>query len=714
MASVKAKVNLYCLTCEAQIGIFDNEWIRLTSSYARSKEDGLHFGTDLGNKAQVVPSGVAQKAAAGCTMVEVFCNTCHNIVGQNCKKAPTKDKVCLVGKYFYKLSKVFLKDTQAFHLVDPIFGFAGDLFQMKPPRSNRLSSERLSETPSAKLDQPLRSSQSNSGKMISSPTEARTRNSDFTWPASARPASHHSGVAGNEFNTTGSSDNPSRALESVYMRNRIHPQQQEAVANFDGTTQFDGANSAARHMSLQPPSQDYVIQYVPRHIYEDQSVFHSAVHSRAASTQPTRSSDAQMDLTQPSALMRLQSIPADAVMYTHSPKTVFHNDGRVHSLGYQSPDANLIRTTASRSKDGNLTINSTLPQSEHPDTFGAHGSGTERRADQNHIRLGLLGEQEDRLDKLNDKLDSVQAEMRYLRNILEDLRKDRNGSDTEIDSASKLICEPDNVAASTEVSRQHQLTIEALQAENDDLRVKLDGIAQVIGVVTTSATMCEAQQIIRTSLETPVSLGKRKRAEKYGPNKRSSLQHEVVFANEVARPAESTTVANSVDQPELNETECQGSFRPTADTARHHSAARSTNVEDQWPHDSSRAQSEILTVSESEAALIVAGGNDDIGTGSDSFDGEFLDQYCDESDRTMGDNTERLLRKTAERENGQVPFEKTTAANGSYDDNEDACNPADKVLTENRQSYGKPIDFSDEESATSRNALVPEKSVGAR
>jgi len=89
-------VNLYCGQCESQIGIFDNEWIRLTSSYVRSKDDGTHFGTEIGRKTQVVPVGVSQRALEGCVMAEVFCKTCSAVVGQYCQKAPDAAKQHLV------------------------------------------------------------------------------------------------------------------------------------------------------------------------------------------------------------------------------------------------------------------------------------------------------------------------------------------------------------------------------------------------------------------------------------------------------------------------------------------------------------------------------------------------------------------------------------------------------------------------------------------
>lgn len=89
-------VNLHCTQCDSQIGIFDNEWTRLTSSYVRPAHPGTHFGTEIANKTQVVPDGVAQRALEGCTLAEVFCTKCSAAVGQYCKAAPAPEQRRLV------------------------------------------------------------------------------------------------------------------------------------------------------------------------------------------------------------------------------------------------------------------------------------------------------------------------------------------------------------------------------------------------------------------------------------------------------------------------------------------------------------------------------------------------------------------------------------------------------------------------------------------
>jgi len=145
-------INLYCAGCEAQIGIFNNEWIRLTASYARSKDPGTHFGTEFGEKTQVVPAGASQKAAEGCTMSEVYCIKCMAVVGQYCTSAPNEEKQKLVDQHFYKLSRTILKDSRTFEKVDPIYGYAGEISPgsikvSHTPRASLPPRPRWSETP---------------------------------------------------------------------------------------------------------------------------------------------------------------------------------------------------------------------------------------------------------------------------------------------------------------------------------------------------------------------------------------------------------------------------------------------------------------------------------------------------------------------------------------------------------------------------------------
>ena len=86
-------VNLHCSQCDSQIGIFDNEWTRLSSSYVHSVHPGAHFGTEVAmNKTQTVPEGTAQSKLEGCTLAEVFCTKCSGVVGQYCKAIPGPER----------------------------------------------------------------------------------------------------------------------------------------------------------------------------------------------------------------------------------------------------------------------------------------------------------------------------------------------------------------------------------------------------------------------------------------------------------------------------------------------------------------------------------------------------------------------------------------------------------------------------------------------
>ena len=136
-------VHLACHQCSTQLGIFENEWIRLTSSYARARNSGRHVNTEIGNRIQHVPAGVTQKAIEGCGMAEIFCKQCSNLVGQYCKSAPEASKQNMVDQHFYRLSRTFLSDPQTNEKVEPVFGYEGDI-GMAPPE------QRGSTRPSVK------------------------------------------------------------------------------------------------------------------------------------------------------------------------------------------------------------------------------------------------------------------------------------------------------------------------------------------------------------------------------------------------------------------------------------------------------------------------------------------------------------------------------------------------------------------------------------
>ncbi|KIV77187.1 hypothetical protein PV11_09009 [Exophiala sideris] len=152
-------VNLFCTQCDTQIGVFANEWTRLTSTYVYAAHVGKHFGTEVANKTQVVPNGVLQKAVEGCTTAEVFCKNCSAGVGQYCKAAPTAEQRRLIDQYFYKLSKTYLKDNETNTIVDPIFAFSGNIVRNTSrlsvaPRQSLPSLPRWSQTPMRSDDMP--------------------------------------------------------------------------------------------------------------------------------------------------------------------------------------------------------------------------------------------------------------------------------------------------------------------------------------------------------------------------------------------------------------------------------------------------------------------------------------------------------------------------------------------------------------------------------
>ena len=96
--------------------------IRLTSSYARPAQQGVHYGTAISEKTRVVPSTTANRIAEGCTLSDVICKPCSAIVGQYCREAPTVEQHYLERVYFYKLSRVTLKDANL-EARDPVFAY---------------------------------------------------------------------------------------------------------------------------------------------------------------------------------------------------------------------------------------------------------------------------------------------------------------------------------------------------------------------------------------------------------------------------------------------------------------------------------------------------------------------------------------------------------------------------------------------------------------
>lgn len=111
ISASNSRVQVHCNACDSYLGIFENEWIRLTSSYARPVQQGVHYGTDISQNTRIVPTSTTHRSAEGCLLSDVVCQKCSTTVGQYCREAPTVEQHYLERVYFYKLSKVTLKDS---------------------------------------------------------------------------------------------------------------------------------------------------------------------------------------------------------------------------------------------------------------------------------------------------------------------------------------------------------------------------------------------------------------------------------------------------------------------------------------------------------------------------------------------------------------------------------------------------------------------------
>lgn len=99
------------------------------------------MGCRIGNKTQVVPNGPTQKEAAGCMMVELFCDKCSSGVGQSCKTVPDPEQQQLLNQRFFKLSRIYLTDVKDERREEPVFVDA-DSFD-NPSRSTSVRSSIL-------------------------------------------------------------------------------------------------------------------------------------------------------------------------------------------------------------------------------------------------------------------------------------------------------------------------------------------------------------------------------------------------------------------------------------------------------------------------------------------------------------------------------------------------------------------------------------------
>lgn len=116
-----AECDIFCAQCDQIIGGCPNEWVKLTNTYARSKEKGFHFNTQVSDNGMVVPHSGNANAAEGCLMKEVFCTQCQSPVGQYCSAVPDRERARLQDKHFYKETKIYLKDKSSNARVGLVF-----------------------------------------------------------------------------------------------------------------------------------------------------------------------------------------------------------------------------------------------------------------------------------------------------------------------------------------------------------------------------------------------------------------------------------------------------------------------------------------------------------------------------------------------------------------------------------------------------------------
>jgi hypothetical protein len=81
--------DLFCTVCDSQIGTYENEWIRLTSSYIIPKVNGTKFGIIVADEHRTV-DGKEATALHGCDLSEASCSKCSKAIGHFCRNAPSK------------------------------------------------------------------------------------------------------------------------------------------------------------------------------------------------------------------------------------------------------------------------------------------------------------------------------------------------------------------------------------------------------------------------------------------------------------------------------------------------------------------------------------------------------------------------------------------------------------------------------------------------
>jgi hypothetical protein len=87
--SIPKMTDLFCNACDSHIGTYENQWIRLTSSYIIPKVNGTKFGINVADEHRTV-DGKEAVALYGCDLSEASCSKCTKTIGHFCRNAPGK------------------------------------------------------------------------------------------------------------------------------------------------------------------------------------------------------------------------------------------------------------------------------------------------------------------------------------------------------------------------------------------------------------------------------------------------------------------------------------------------------------------------------------------------------------------------------------------------------------------------------------------------
>ena len=499
-----AIVNLYCTSCEAQIGIFENEWIRLTTSYAWPKQKGTHFGTEIGNKTQIVPPGGVRDAAEGCEMADVFCCSCHATVGRYCKTAPSKEQQYLADNYFYKFSRVHFKNAQTFHLVDPVFGFGGEETKAAPTSSRRgpqASSSNLRHDAREIREKSWSPDDSQFQRKNYQPIEDQLRKRDrhshngfedladndppFQEEryASARPNRHSSARKSGPF-LDGS--NSRRATSQLSVERPIATQAMPAPSNRNNRNSKFGNGAAPSRLSSTAQRSELV-----------HDRYSSAPMHKAARKTPVGRLSA-------SNLQRLEHEKADS------------------QSSSESEDIDEVRERLQRNTNTGLHfIDRTLELSDH--YHNLHQSVSDRFMKQ-YDQIARL---DMRQCKINTKLDDILNKLQEIEKLLDDRELRRPRIEMTQSVMDHNMTTTDNAFLD---AGEMQRPGEEIRVENESTNHQTDGVAVDMQSPGQESGIDQVKQKKRPSR---TSATKRKRQASYGPRKRSSLRTRASKANEV-------------------------------------------------------------------------------------------------------------------------------------------------------------------------------------